>query len=92
MPSIYSRAALCLPVPGLSVCMINDEYAAVAPAEITMAANARLYLACVGGGGTASEVYDNGGAVVRGSGGIWITPVAAASAGVSIWSMGAITI
>ena len=26
------------------------------------------------------------------SGGIWITPVAAASAGVSIWSMGAITI
>lgn len=51
-----------------------------------------VVMARVGGGGIASEVYDNGGAVVRGSGCVCITPVAAASAGMSIWSVGAISI
>ena len=51
-----------------------------------------VVMARVGGDGNASEVYDNGDAVVRGSRGICITPVAAASAGVSIWSVGAISI
>lgn len=37
---------LCAPSLSLSssVCMINNDYTVEAPAEITMAANARLYL------------------------------------------------